>query len=116
MELLKTLQRIETDFGRIRVERWGTRTLDIDILLYENRIIELPKLTIPHVEMLHRQFVLAPAADVAADWVHPLTLKTIGEHWQEMGTCKCCIVLSNSQIIPKTESVPDNDVLLLHSR
>jgi len=83
MELLETLQKIETDFGRIRTERWGARTLDIDILLYENRIVELPTLTIPHIEMLHRQFVLEPAQDIAADWVHPLTQKTLGEHWQE---------------------------------
>ena len=82
MELLATLQNIEADFGRIRTERWGARTLDIDILLYENQIIELPALTIPHVEMLHRQFVLEPAKDIAADWVHPLTKKTIEEHWQ----------------------------------
>ena len=83
LELLEVLQKIEADFGRIRAERWGARTLDIDILLYENRIIELPTLTIPHIDMLHRQFVLAPANDIAADWEHPLTGKTIGEHWRE---------------------------------
>jgi len=83
MELLETLQKIEADFGRIRTERWGARTLDIDILLYEDQIVELPTLTIPHIEMLHRQFVLEPANDIAADWVHPLTQKTIGEHWRE---------------------------------
>jgi 2-amino-4-hydroxy-6-hydroxymethyldihydropteridine diphosphokinase len=79
-ELLKILQKIEADCGRIRAERWGARTLDIDILLYKNRIINSPLLTIPHVEMLHRQFVLVPANDIAADWIHPLTNKTIGEH------------------------------------
>ena len=85
MELLEILQKVEADFGRIRTERWGARTLDIDILLYENRIVELPNLTIPHVEMLHRQFVLEPAKDIAADWVHPITKKTIEEHGRE--TC-----------------------------
>ena len=83
MELLDTLQKIEAAFGRVRDERWGARTLDIDILLYADRIIELPTLTIPHVEMLRRQFVLEPANEIAADWVHPLTKKTIGEHWRE---------------------------------
>ena len=82
-ELLATLQKVESDFGRIRAERWGARTLDIDILLYESRVVELPWLTIPHVEMLRRRFVLEPAKDVAADWVHPLVKKTIGELWQE---------------------------------
>jgi 2-amino-4-hydroxy-6-hydroxymethyldihydropteridine diphosphokinase len=83
-DLLNILQKIEADFGRIRVERWGARTLDIDILLYENRIIESPVLTIPHAEMLHRQFVLIPANDIAADWIHPLTKKTLREHQQEL--------------------------------
>ena len=83
IELLKILQKIEADFGRIRAERWGARTLDIDILLYGDQIIELPTLTIPHIEMLHRQFVLEPAQKIAADWVHPLTQKTIEKHWRE---------------------------------
>jgi len=82
LELLEVLQAIEADFGRIRTERWGARTLDIDILFYENRIVELPTLIIPHIEMLHRQFVLEPANDIAADWVHPLTQQTIGEHFR----------------------------------
>ena len=82
-ELLEILQKIESDFGRVRTEHWGARTLDIDILLYENHVVKLPILTIPHIEMLHRRFVLEPAKDIAADWVHPLTKKTIQEHWRE---------------------------------
>ena len=85
LKLLQTLQKIECGFGRIRAEHWGERTLDIDILLYEDLIIELPMLTIPHAEMLHRQFVLEPARDIAPDWIHPLTKRTIQEHlleWQ----------------------------------
>ena len=81
VELFNTLQKIESDFGRVRSERWEARTLDIDILLYENQIVELPTLIIPHTEMLHRQFVLTPANDIAGDWIHPLTKKTIREHW-----------------------------------
>ena len=82
-ELLSILQKIEIDFGRLRTERWGARTLDIDILLYENRIMESSTLTIPHPEMLYRQFVLEPAHEIAADWIHPRTTKTIGEHWHD---------------------------------
>jgi 2-amino-4-hydroxy-6-hydroxymethyldihydropteridine diphosphokinase len=85
MELLHSLQKIESEFGRVRAERWGARTLDIDILLYEDRIVDLPTLTIPHAEMLHRQFVLVPAQDIAADWIHPLTKKTLQEHRQRGG-------------------------------
>ena len=84
LELLQTLQKIESDFGRIRAEHWGARTLDIDILLYEDQIVDLPMLTIPHAEMLHRQFVLIPAQDIAPDWIHPLTKKAIQEHLQEL--------------------------------
>ena len=83
MELLHVLQKIECGFGRIRAERWGARTLDIDILLYEDRIVDLPMLTIPHVEMLRRRFVLIPVQDIAADWIHPLTKKALREHWHE---------------------------------
>ena len=90
IELFKTIQRIETNFGRVRTVRWGARILDIDILLYDNQVVKLPMLTIPHIEMLHRQFVLAPAKDIAADWIHPLTNKTLLEHWQEIcSECQC---------------------------
>ena len=82
-ELLALLQTIEADFGRVRTERWGARTLDIDILLYGDQRVEQSRLTIPHVEMLHRQFVLEPAQEIAADWIHPITKKTIGEHWRD---------------------------------
>ena len=92
-DLLVALQKIEVGFGRVRAERWGARTLDVDILLYENRIVELSALTIPHVEMLHRPFVLQPANDIAADWVHPLTGKTIEEHWHDfLGGHKMVII------------------------
>jgi len=79
-ELLEVLQKIESDFGRVRTERWGARTLDIDILLYGDRIVRLPTLTIPHESMLKRQFVLVPAKDIAGDWVHPTTRKMLREY------------------------------------
>jgi len=84
--LLGIIQKIESAFGRIRAERWGARTLDIDILLYEDQIIDLPTLTIPHAEMLHRQFVLLPAYDIAGEWIHPCTRKTIHEHCNMLKT------------------------------
>ncbi|MDR0337709.1 MAG: 2-amino-4-hydroxy-6-hydroxymethyldihydropteridine diphosphokinase, partial [Planctomycetaceae bacterium] len=78
--LLEKLQEIETKFGRVRIEHWGPRTLDIDILLYGNQIISTPTLSIPHPEMLRRYFVLEPALEIAADTVHPVTGKTLREH------------------------------------
>jgi len=71
MTLLKTLQSIENEQGRVRKQRWGARTLDLDILLYGNQVIELPELTIPHIGMRQREFVLYPLAEIAADLVIP---------------------------------------------
>ncbi len=79
-DLLQTLLAIEQKFGRIRREKWGPRTLDLDLLLYDDLILDTPNLTIPHPLMLDRAFVLVPLADIAATWVHPITKKTIQEH------------------------------------
>ena len=62
--LLQALQEIELRQGRKRTVRWGARTLDIDILLYDQRVIETPSLCIPHREMTKRAFVLAPLAEI----------------------------------------------------
>jgi len=69
--LLQALQRIEQDLGRRRRERWGPRTLDLDIIACENLIMDTPALTIPHAHMHERMFVLRPLCDIAADWHHP---------------------------------------------
>jgi 2-amino-4-hydroxy-6-hydroxymethyldihydropteridine diphosphokinase len=84
MELLHFFQDIEQQLGRVRRERWGARTIDIDILLYGNEIIVLPDLVIPHSEMLRRRFVLEPAKDVAPDWVVPTTRLTIIQHFLQI--------------------------------
>ncbi len=71
-DLLKQLQGIENTHARLRLQRWGARTLDLDILLYNNQIIDLPDLTIPHPELAKRAFVLYPLADIApADLLIP---------------------------------------------
>jgi 2-amino-4-hydroxy-6-hydroxymethyldihydropteridine diphosphokinase len=59
-------------FGRERRERWGARTLDLDLLLYGDRQIDTPELVIPHPRMCDRAFVLLPLAEIAADWIHPI--------------------------------------------
>lgn len=69
--LLHALQAIEQRQSRVRLERWGPRTLDLDILLYGDRHIDTPTLTIPHREMAQRSFVLRPLADLAPDLVLP---------------------------------------------
>jgi len=64
-ELLTVLQQIENNHGRVRTRRWGARTLDLDLLLYAEEIIDTADLHVPHPELIHRAFVLYPLADVA---------------------------------------------------
>ena len=66
-DLLRELQHLEALHERIRAERWGPRTLDLDILLYDGRIIESPELTVPHPGLYERNFVLYPLAEIAPD-------------------------------------------------
>jgi 2-amino-4-hydroxy-6-hydroxymethyldihydropteridine diphosphokinase len=69
--LLHHLLAIETQFGRERRERWGPRTLDLDLLLYGDAIIASDSLTVPHPRLQERAFVLVPLAEVAAAWMVP---------------------------------------------
>jgi 2-amino-4-hydroxy-6-hydroxymethyldihydropteridine diphosphokinase len=77
LDLLNTLHAIESEFGRVRQQVWGARTLDLDLLLYANQIIDLPELQIPHPRMLERAFVLVPLAEIAADWIEPRSGESI---------------------------------------
>lgn len=70
-QLLALLQQVESRFGRERHVRWGDRTLDLDLLLFGDALIESPTLTVPHPRMSFRRFVLEPAVEIASDMVHP---------------------------------------------
>ena len=69
--LLALVQGIEQDMGRVRRRRWGERIIDIDILLYGDGMIHEPDLQVPHPQMLARQFVLVPLAEIAPDLILP---------------------------------------------
>jgi 2-amino-4-hydroxy-6-hydroxymethyldihydropteridine diphosphokinase len=75
--LMQQLLSVETHFGRERRERWGARTLDLDLLLFDDVVVSQPDLTIPHPRMNDRAFVLVPLAEIAADWIAPTTGQTI---------------------------------------
>lgn len=77
--LLDSLKTIETGLGRVASVRYGPRLIDLDILLYDSVVIETPELVIPHPRLPERRFALAPLADVAAEMVHPLSARTVGQ-------------------------------------
>ena len=77
--LLDGLQKIEAQFGRARTVHWGERTLDLDLLLFDDRIIDTPELVVPHPRYATRRFVLEPLVEVAPGAVDPVTKQTVAE-------------------------------------
>ena len=71
-KLLQITLNIEKELGRIRRERWTSRCIDIDLLFYDDQIINQPELTIPHPRIHLRNFVLIPMLEIAATFVHPV--------------------------------------------
>lgn len=78
-ELLCRLHELEQEANRERIVHWGPRTLDLDILFYDQDIIDTPELHIPHIDMQNRDFVLKPMAEIAPYLRHPVLNKTVGE-------------------------------------
>jgi 2-amino-4-hydroxy-6-hydroxymethyldihydropteridine diphosphokinase len=83
-ELLQVLHEVEDEFGRERTVRWGPRTLDLDLLLYGDRIIDMPALHVPHPRMHERRFVLEPLCELCPDRPHPRLGKTIQQLLSEL--------------------------------
>lgn len=83
-ELLEALHEIEQEANRVRLIHWGPRTLDLDILFYDDLVMDTETLHIPHIEIPKRDFVLAPMAQIAPWKRHPLLKKTVQELWEEL--------------------------------
>lgn len=84
MDLLDKINRIEIENGRVRKEHWGPRTLDIDILFYDDLIVDNEKLTIPHIDMANREFVLKPMCQLNKFYIHPVYQKTVSKMYEEL--------------------------------
>ena len=78
-DILSTVLDIEKELGRIRLEKWGERLIDIDIIFYNDSIIETAQLCVPHKHMHERMFVLTPMHNIAPEMVHPIYNKTVAE-------------------------------------
>lgn len=83
-ELLQKLHVIEQNAHRERLVHWGPRTLDLDILIYDDLILETDELIIPHKDMLNRDFVMKPLAQIGPGQLHPLEHKTVRQLWEDM--------------------------------
>jgi 2-amino-4-hydroxy-6-hydroxymethyldihydropteridine diphosphokinase len=83
-ELLRTLKDIEKEMGREETFLWGPRIIDLDILLYDNNIVDEKGLRIPHPHMQDREFVLRPLCEIAGDVIHPSLLLSIEELLQRL--------------------------------
>jgi 2-amino-4-hydroxy-6-hydroxymethyldihydropteridine diphosphokinase len=71
LELLKEIKEIEAEIGRSKKEHWGEREIDIDVLFYDDLIYSDEEISIPHMEIQNRRFVLVPMCEIAPDFVHP---------------------------------------------
>ncbi len=97
---LAQLQQIELDYGRVRKEHWGARTLDLDLILWGDRTIETPALTVPHRHFRDRTFVLVPLAEIAPHWRDPhtrLTIATLADR------CPDTAIVQASKLQPTTD-------------
>jgi 2-amino-4-hydroxy-6-hydroxymethyldihydropteridine diphosphokinase len=97
LDLLRSLKAIEFQMGRSKGFRWGPRSIDLDILFFDDRKIQTDELRVPHPRLHERQFVLIPLAEIDRSLVHPVLKKTVGELLEN---------LNEDQGVEKLKSLP----------
>ena len=94
-ELMATLHDIENEFDRVRLAQNSARTLDLDLLIYEDIIREGPESPIlPHPRMTGRAFVLLPVRDIASDWTHPISGVSLDTFLRQIGDTQHCVPIN----------------------
>lgn len=106
-EAIQSLLGIEKQLGRVRDRRWGPRTVDLDLLLFDELKIAQSELICPHPRMSFRRFVLAPAAEVGADLIHPVSGCTIGQLLEQLDS-RHPLVLWVGDLVGNIRSISDS--------
>jgi 2-amino-4-hydroxy-6-hydroxymethyldihydropteridine diphosphokinase len=96
-QLQARLQEIEIALGRVRKDRWDARTIDLDLLLFDDLVRHTPELELPHPRMAFRRFVLQPASEIAGSMVHPAIGWTVSQLWEHLCTATAYVAISGSE-------------------
>lgn len=95
-DILNTLLGIEQQMGRTRQLKWGPRVIDLDLLFYDDSILEYPGLKVPHPEIQNRRFILAPMNEIAGEFIHPVLKKSISKLLAELPAIPTVSLLESS--------------------
>jgi 2-amino-4-hydroxy-6-hydroxymethyldihydropteridine diphosphokinase len=102
-DLLTLLQQVESELGRQRRDRWGPRTIDLDLLLHGELVLDTPSLVIPHPRMAWRRFVLEPAAEVAGEMLHPTVRWSIARLLEHLNSARPYVAVTGPIAAGKTQ-------------
>lgn len=95
-EILRIVLEIEHELGRIRYERWGARVIDIDMLYYQDVVMDSARLTLPHPRLHERRFTLVPLNEIAPDFIHPVLLKSTRQLLSECSDPGAVVIASTN--------------------
>lgn len=109
-DTLRALLAIEARHGRVRQTRWSPRPLDLDLLSYDDRIIDDEQLTVPHAGLMRRPFVLGPLVTIAPGWRVPGDGRSIRELWAELGCGESVLLERRPAPLRRNETAEEAEV------